>query len=214
MPIFDDAARERSFLSREGKQYSTVAKTSPEKSQSIRPLRVFLCHSSRDKSAVRKLYESLCADGVNAWLDEEDLVPGQDWALEISEAVRSSDVVIVCLSCSSTTKAGYVQKEIKFALDIADEQPEGAIFLIPLRLEDCDVPIRLRRWHWVDLFLERGYQRLMRALKMRTDQCRPGAALLVSEGDQTVPGENPPHKADHRREHRAEHRADHRLLRS
>ena len=75
--------------------------------------------------------------------------------------------MIVCLSRASITKTGYVQKEIKVALDVADEQPEGTIFLIPLRLEECEVPQRLSRWHWVNLFEPGGYERLLRALTVR-----------------------------------------------
>lgn len=107
-------------------------------------LRVFLCHASGDKPTVRGLYHRLRADGFEPWLDEEDLLPGQKWQREIPKAVRASDVVIVCLSNTALTKAGYVQEEIKFALDIADQQPEEAIFLIPVRLEACDVPERLQ----------------------------------------------------------------------
>ena len=132
-------------------------------------LRVFLCHSSGDKPAVRALYQRLCAEGIDAWLDEEKLLPGQDWQREIPKAVRASDVVIVCLSRGSITKAGYVQREIKFALDAADEQPEGAIFLIPARLEECESPDRLSRWQWVNLHEAKGYERLMRALRTRAE---------------------------------------------
>ena len=94
-----------------------------------RRLKVFLCHASGDKPAVRELYHRLRAAGFDPWLDEENLLPGQDWQLEIPQAVRSSDAAIVCLSTRAVTKRGYVQKEIRYALDVADEQPEGAIFL-------------------------------------------------------------------------------------
>jgi len=134
-----------------------------------RQLKVFLCHASGDKPAVRDLYRRLRSDGIAPWLDEEDLLPGQDWPLEIPKAVRSSDAVIICLSSRAITKAGYVQKEIKYALDVADEQPEGTIFLIPLRLEECEAPERLRRWQWVDFFQEKGYERLLRALRVRAE---------------------------------------------
>ena len=100
-----------------------------------RSLKVFICHSKDDKPKVRKLYRRLINDGFEAWLDEAKLMPGQDWDLEIRKAVRGSDVVLVCLSKSSTTKEGYVQKEMRFALDVADEKPEGTVFLIPVRLE-------------------------------------------------------------------------------
>jgi serine/threonine protein kinase len=133
-----------------------------------RSLRVFLCHSSSDKPVVRSLYHQLSTEpGIQPWLDEEDILPGQDWDREIQRAVRNSDAVIVCLSRVSVTKAGYLQKEIRFALDVADEKPEGMIFLIPARLEECEVPDRLSRRQWVDCYEDRGYERLLRALRQR-----------------------------------------------
>jgi len=141
-----------------------MAGKTPKRSPSPHRLRVFLCHASDDKPAVRNLYQRLKADGVEPWLDEEDLLPGQDWDLEISKAVRRSDMVIVCLSRAAVVKRGYVQKEIKQALDVADEQPEGTIFIIPLKLEECEAPGRLRRWQWVNLYEAGGYDKLKRAL--------------------------------------------------
>lgn len=134
------------------------------------PLKVFLCHASADKPAVRDLYKRLAADGVDVWLDAESLIAGQNWQVEIPKAIKDADVVIVCLSEKSINKEGYVQKEIKFALDIADEKPEGTIFIVPARLEECAVPDRLSTYHWVDLFADEGYERLMRALRLRADK--------------------------------------------
>ena len=47
----------------------------------------------------------------------------------------------------------------------ADEQPDGVAYLIPVRLEECEVPERLKRWQWVDLFRDGGYERLLQGLK-------------------------------------------------
>lgn len=58
--------------------------------ESKRPLKVFLCHAATDKPMVRDLYKRLVADGVDAWLDKEKLLPGQDWELEIRKVVRAS----------------------------------------------------------------------------------------------------------------------------
>ena len=44
------------------------------------------------------------------------------------------------------------------------EKPEGEIFIIPARLEECENLESLRKWHWVDLFEDNGYKRLMLAL--------------------------------------------------
>ena len=143
--------------------------------QRTSPLRIFLCHSSGDKPEVRNLYQRLSSDGFDPWLDEEDLLPGQKWKVEIPKAVRTSDVVIVCLSHKAINKSGYVQKEIKFALDKADEQPEDTISLIPLKLEECDVPERLQSWQWVNLFEEKGYERLMSSLSFCAEKITPGS---------------------------------------
>ncbi len=59
----------------------------------------------------------------------------------------------------------FIHKAIRIALDVASEQPEGATYIIPVRLEDCAVPDRLRPWRPVDLFDARGYERLLRALR-------------------------------------------------
>ncbi len=143
-------------------------------------LKVFLCHASDDKPAVRELYQRLRADGFEPWLDEEDILPGQHWRDEIPKAVRNSDVVLVCLSQHSINKTGYVQKEIKFALDVADEQPDGTIFLIPLRLEECDVPERLNHLQWVNFYDEGGYARLLRALRRRATDLNASTTAAVS----------------------------------
>jgi hypothetical protein len=138
------------------------------KLDAARRLRVFLCHSSGDKPAVRDLYRKLGNDGFDPWLDEEKLLPGQDWADEIPKAIRASDAVVVCLSHSSVTKEGYLQREIKNALSAAEEKPEGAIFIIPVRLQDVEVPSRLRQWQWANLYEKDGYERLTRALWERS----------------------------------------------
>jgi hypothetical protein len=134
---------------------------------------VFLCHSSGDKERVRQLYHQLTADGVRCWFDEEDLLPGQDWESEISKAIRRSRFVLACISKSSISKSGFVQKELRLALDVADEQPDGSTFLIPVRLEECEIPDRLKRWQAADLFKPETYKRLRRALRPEKGAPRP-----------------------------------------
>lgn len=118
-----------------------------------RRLRVFLCHASQDKPMVRDLYQRLLAEGwIDPWLDEEQLLPGQDWNMEIEQAVEAADVVIVCVSNASLAREGYVQKELRKVLDIALEKAEGEIFILPVRLDDCPFPRRLRDRQFLDYF--------------------------------------------------------------
>lgn len=147
-----------------------------------RPLKVFLCHAHADRDAVKALYTRLTKDGVDAWLDKEKLLPGQDWELEIRKAVREADVVVVCLS-KQFNQAGFRQKEVRLALDTAMEKPEGEIFIIPARLEDCDAPEIVQRYHWVDLFDDNGYELLISALRLRADNI---GVLLRRERNQSL----------------------------
>ena len=138
---------------------------------SNRKLRVFLCHASQDKPIVRELYQRFLAEGwIDPWLDEEKLLPGQDWDMEIEKAVENADAVIVFLSNNSVTKEGYVLRELRYILDIALEKPEDKIFVIPVRLNDCLVPRKLRAWQYVDYFPAdiRGesYQRILQSLTL------------------------------------------------
>lgn len=120
-----------------------------------RKLNIFLCHSSQDKPIVRELYHRLTSkEWLDVWLDEEKLLPGQDWDMEIEKAVETANAVIVCLSKNSVSKEGYIQRELRFVLDIALEKPEGTIFIIPLRLDNCEPPRRLKAWQYADYFPE------------------------------------------------------------
>lgn len=77
-----------------------------------RPLKIFLCHGSQDKPSVRELRHRLLAIGTAPWLDEEELLPGQNWKLEIGRALRKSDIVLACLSKETVSKTGFVQREL------------------------------------------------------------------------------------------------------
>jgi hypothetical protein len=152
--------------------------------ESKRPLKVFLCHAHADRGTVSDLYTRLRKEGVDAWLDKKKLLPGQDWEYEIRKAVRESDVVVVCLSRQFSLD-GFRQKEVRIALDTAMEKPEGEIFIIPARLEECETLPSLSKWHWVDLFEEKeGYHNLILALRIRADSI--GATLRIRKGGQST----------------------------
>lgn len=144
-----------------------------------RKLKVFLCHASEDKPKVRVLYKKLAAESwIQPWLDEEDLLPGQDFDLTIYKAARDADIIIICLSTISVKKEGYVNKEIRRALDVADEKLEDTIYMIPLRLDDCQPSFeRLKKLHWADYFTPNAHEKLIKALKVRAETLRIEASV-------------------------------------
>ena len=135
--------------------------------------KIFLAHAREDKVQVRKLYDDLKAHGLDPWLDKVDLVPGQIWKDEIPKAIRQAEVFLACLSSQSVGKVGYVQNEFRLALSAFGERPPGSIYLIPVRLDECDVPdlqipdlaLSFKDIHWVDLWQEGGFERLVGAIK-------------------------------------------------
>lgn len=135
----------------------------------IRPLQVFLSHSSRDREKLQDIYERLMDSGIDVWISDENLIPGQDWQSEITKAVKTSDVVLLFLSNNALTRDGYFQKEIRLALEVAEQKPDGVIYIVPVRLEDCSVPEKVSRYHWINYFEDRAYAQLVRTLVAKAE---------------------------------------------
>jgi len=135
-------------------------------------LRVFLCHSSTDKPVVRDLFKLLSSENwIDPWLDEKSLRPGHDWKFEIEKAIDVADVVIVFLSRSSISKEGFIQKEIRYVLDKSDEKPVGTIYIIPIRVEECEIPKRFAQLQWLDVSIDNidWLSKLLDSLKLRAE---------------------------------------------
>ena len=133
----------------------------------------FLCYAKENVEIVRQLADRLKAEGwIDPWFDEEDILPGQLWEARVVQAVHESHAVIVFLSKVAVENEGFFHKELTLALDTAEEKPEGTIFIIPVRLDICDVPTRLNQYQYVDYFgdnlkKERVYKNLLASLKLR-----------------------------------------------
>lgn len=107
-------------------------------------LKVFLNHASEDRALVLPYFEKLRALGHEPWIDKK-LLPGQNWDEEIQRAFYSSDVILIFMTPRSVRKRGYVQREINDALERLKSLLPGDIGVIPLLLEECDVPYKISR---------------------------------------------------------------------
>jgi hypothetical protein len=87
----------------------------------------------------QRLYKDLKNTGLNPWLDEQSLLPGQRWESQIKEAMGKSRYFITVLSRNSVVKKGYVQKEIKAALDILEEVQKSDVYVIPVRIDEIEI---------------------------------------------------------------------------
>jgi hypothetical protein len=132
-------------------------------------LKVFCSYVTPDLQKAKDIHSGLVNIGVEAWIDRENLLPGQDWKLEINKAIQESHVILILISQHSISREGYYQKEYKLALDIALEKPEGTIYIIPIKLEECELPDKLkdRNIQWLDWYLPDSWDRLIQSLKIR-----------------------------------------------
>ena len=151
--------------------------------------RIVLAYADEDRDEVRSLYERLRRAGFDPWLDDVDILPGRDRDAAIRNAIRNAAAVIACLSSKTIAKAGSLHRQLRQALSTLAEKPPGDIFLIPLRLDDCDLPahdfrelgLNLPDLQQADLFEADGFERLSRALTSTLDA--RGACTAPSSQD-------------------------------
>jgi hypothetical protein len=154
----DECERETAYRARPG--------ISPPPRARRVTVHIFLSYAREDRQKVESLYQKLSDAGFEPWMDIKDILPGEKWPSSIRRAIRDSDFFLVCLSTNSVKKRGWVQREMKQALDLWQEKLEDDIYLIPVRLEDCETPESLREFQWVDLFEEDGWTRLVEAIEV------------------------------------------------
>ena len=126
---------------------------------------IFISYAHEDRSGAFEVSETLEQGGYPVWLDKVNLLPGQDWKREIERAIRESEIFIACLSRNSVNKRGFVQSELKRALEVLDTIPEGDIFIIPVRFDECVVPSELSKLHWLNFFESNAKERLVNAIQ-------------------------------------------------
>ncbi|MCP4656199.1 MAG: TIR domain-containing protein [bacterium] len=125
--------------------------------------RIFLSYAYPDRENVRRLYQQLAAAGLRPWMDVEDILPGERWEKRLHDAMRESDLILVCLSTASQDRSSH-QAEVREALEISKQKDERDIYVIPVRLEPCHVTEPLNELLWVDLFQGGGFERLEEAI--------------------------------------------------
>jgi len=143
---------------------------------------VFVAYAVEDLETARKLSEALEAGGCSPWLDKDKLLPGQNWPRAIGRAIDDADAFVACFSPRSIAKRGQFQSELRYALECARRRPLDEVFVIPVRLERCSVPVRVaEQVQYVDLYpdWERGVKRVIRAAR-KAGTRRPAADLIAA----------------------------------
>ena len=96
--------------------------------------KIFLSYAREDMGMAKQLYNDLKRYGLDVWLDTESLLPGDRWKDRIQDAIENSNYFIALLSTKSVNKKGFVQKELKTALEVLDLFLNSKRFILPVRL--------------------------------------------------------------------------------
>ena len=98
--------------------------------------KAFCSHRSVDKPIVMEVFRKLREAGIDAWVDEWEILPGQDFVTKINQGLKECDVGLVFLS-SASMDGKWQQAEISglMAMMVNENKP-----LIPVLL-DADVPV-------------------------------------------------------------------------
>jgi hypothetical protein len=104
--------------------------------------KTFISYSRVNKDFAVRLARELKSEGFAVWLDQLDIPAGARWDVELEQALEESEIFMVIMTAAAISSEN-VRDEIGYAID------NGKRFL-PVLLEPCNVPLRLRRFQYVD----------------------------------------------------------------
>lgn len=106
---------------------------------------VFISYATPDRERVLPYYNYLKGKGHEVWMDFQSIRPGQNWDFEIKRALDKSTFVVAFISAHSYKRRGYVQRELKIALDNLSEKLVDDIYIVPVLLDDnVEIPDQLK----------------------------------------------------------------------
>lgn len=95
-------------------------------------MKIFLSHSSKNKPLIREI-KSYLPEHIKLWVDEKDLLIGDDLETTIKDAIESdSDYVIIFID-SFTSNSPWILKELSWAIE--REIEIGRTFILPVILD-------------------------------------------------------------------------------
>jgi hypothetical protein len=146
---------------------------------------IFVSYASPDRERVAFYHDALKSKGFDVWMDVARLKAGQNWDFEIQRALNRATLILVFVSNNSVSRRGYVQREIKVALDKAMERLAADIYLIPVVLDDdAPIPDELKHIQAVRASFHDCIEQIEDAIRYQLQ--RLGASVAEAQGRASV----------------------------
>lgn len=108
---------------------------------------IFVSYSHENKDFVQKLAANLVRHNTHVWVDTWELSVGDSIVNRVQDAIKSASALLVVLSKASVTSE-WCKRELSAGL--VRELEEKQVIVLPLLLEDCDVPVFLKEKMYAD----------------------------------------------------------------
>jgi hypothetical protein len=108
---------------------------------------IFISYSSKDSTFGEKLARHLVQAKAHVWLDKWELKVGDSLIQKIQETIKTASALLVVLSKASVASE-WCKRELSAGL--MRELEERRVLVLPLLLEDCDIPMFLREKKYAD----------------------------------------------------------------
>ncbi|OBX26505.1 TIR domain-containing protein [Gelidibacter algens] len=123
--------------------------------------KIFISYSKKDTEYVSSLVQALRQQGFDVWFDK-NIMTGNDWDDTIEEEIKNADALILILSKTSVASEN-VKDEMSYALSLGKS-------VNPIKIEECNVPMRLARKQFIDFAIlghDLGFERLVKDINLQ-----------------------------------------------
>lgn len=125
-------------------------------------VKVYFAYAPQDEMVVARIYKNLRDRGYEPWMVGQDHRPGSNRDRAQKEACFAADKILVFFSSKSVNQRGDIQRNFKKVLDLVDEIPAEEGKIIPVRIDECEVPFSYKELGSIDLWTAYGMLEMIR----------------------------------------------------
>jgi hypothetical protein len=129
---------------------------------------IFISYAREDFQYAEEIFNLLKEQGFEPWMDKKNLLPGQNWEVILEETLRKVDFILLVISKNSVAKRGFIQREFRRAVYYCEEKLDTDIYVIPVKIDSCEIPPSLKKFHWIEYYSEDFKNKIEQAINLQS----------------------------------------------